>query len=127
MRPFTNSQLWPIIDKLGDMTSIPEVWSIHLISLQLVFKREGWKLGRAWFKDPPSLFMNAAFFIQLRLPFWIGIQIRPFTKRYFQTGLGWKGNGRLAFLFRFQTDESSAIGMDGPNVGQATYMNDGTR
>lgn len=69
--------------------------------------------------------MNAALFVQLRLPFWVGIQIRPFTKKYFQCGFGWKGNGRLAVLFRFQTDESSAVGMDGPNYGQATYMNDG--
>lgn len=129
MRPFKNSPIWPVIDRLGDMTAIPFEWSIHLISLQFIFKRVGggWQLGRLWFHDTPSLFMNAAFFIQFRLPFWIGIQIRPFTQRYFQCGLGWKGNGRLAFLFRFLHDKSAAEGMDGPNVGQATFMNDGNK
>lgn len=68
---------------------------------------------------------EGALFLQIRLPFWMGIQIRPFTKRYFQCGLGFKGNGRFAVLFRFQTDESSAAGMDYPNYNQATYMNDG--
>lgn len=126
MRPFATSPLWKLIDWLGDHTAIPERYSIHILSLQCGFvDHVGFTLVRLIYRDPPSLFMNAALFVQLRLPFWIGIQIRPFTKKYFQCGLGWKGNGRLAVLFRFQTDESSAVGMDGPNVNQATYMNDG--
>jgi hypothetical protein len=128
-RPFPDSQIWPVIDWLGDHTAIPESWSIHLISLQCVFKKVTgrWMPVRIWTIDPPSLFMNGAFFIMLRLPFWIGIQIRPFTERYFQCGIGWKGNGRLGILFRFLHDDSAAAGMDGPNYGQATYMNDGNK
>jgi hypothetical protein len=126
MRPFATSKLWPIIDWLGDHTAIPERYSIHLLSLQCgFFDKYGFTLARLIYRDPPSLFMNGAFYLQIRLPFWVGIQIRPFTKRYFQCGFGWKGNGRAAILFRFQTDESSAAGMDFQNHSQATYMNDG--
>jgi hypothetical protein len=128
-RPFENlTTLWQIIDWLGDRTAIPERYSIHLLSLQCgFFDHVGFTLARLIYRDPPSLFMNGVFFLQMRLPFWIGIQIRPFTERYFQCGIGWKGNGRLGIPIRFQHDESSAAGMDGPNYGQATYMNDGAK
>jgi len=130
MRPFATSPIWKLIDWLGDYTAIPEKYSIHVVSFQCGFfdlVYPAFDVMRIIYRDPPSLFMNGFFFIQIRLPFWVGIQIRPFTRKYFQCGFGWKGNGRLAILFRFQTDESSAIGMDGINVGQATYMNDGTK
>jgi hypothetical protein len=130
MRPFASSPIWKLIDWLGDHTAIPEARSVHLISLQCGFFDliyPGFNLLRVIYRDPPSLFMNGVLFLQLRLPFWIGIQIRPFTKKYFQCGAGWKGNGRLAVLLRFQTDESSAAGMDGPNFGQATFMDDGNK
>lgn len=130
-RPFANSQIWKLIDWLGERTCIPENWSVHVLSLQCGFFDHTYtgcfNLSRLWFRDTPSLFMNGVFFIQLRLPFWIGFQIRPFTSRYFQCGIGWKGNGRLAVLLRIQTDKGSAEGMDGPNYGQATYMDDGTK
>lgn len=127
-RPFPTSKLWPVIDWLGDHTTIPEKWSIHLASVQCgFFDPIGFTLARLIYRDPPSLFMNGFFFIQIRFPFWVGVQFRPFTKKYFQTGIGWKGNGRFAILFRVQTDESSEIGMDGPNWGQAKFMDDGTK
>lgn len=132
-RPFANlTSMWRFVDWLGDLTVIPESWSIHLLSFQCgfvdrIYGRSAFNLARLWYRDTPSLFMNGVFFIQLRLPFWIGIQMRPFTQRYFQCGVGWKGNGRLALLFRFQTDKSSAIGMDFPNSGQSVGMNDGTK
>jgi hypothetical protein len=84
-------------------------------------------LLRFWYRDTPSLFMNGVIFLQIRVPFWVGLQVRPFTARFFQCGIGWKGNGRLAVLFRFQTDESAATGMDAPNFGQAKFMDDGTK
>lgn len=131
MRPFANSRIWPVIDWLGDHTAIPEAWSIHLLSLQFGFfdtKYPGaFDIFRIWHQDPPSLFMNGFFFIQFRLPFWVGVQFRPFTTDYIQLGFGWKGNGRFGIPIRRQHDESSAIGMDGPNYGQATYMNDGPK
>lgn len=132
MRPFASSPIWPLIDWLGDRTAIPESWSIHLLSVQW-----GWGSAsrpdlsnlRIWTRDTPSLFMNGLFFIQLRLPFWIGVQIRwaATGRAYLQTGLGWKGNGRLAVLLRMQSDESAAVGMDGPNYGQAVGFMDGTK
>lgn len=155
-RPFPTSSLWIFLDWLGNKTAIPEKYSIHVLSLQCGFldrihSRSAFNLARLWFRDPPSLFMNGALFLQIRLPFWVGIQIRPFTERYFQAGLGFKGNSRFAMGFywvifwpvlcllfgwswwyltllamiRFQTDESSAAGMDFQNHSQATYMNDG--
>ena len=132
MRPFSTSTIWKLIDWLGDHTAIPKSWSIHLISFQCgfidrIYSKSAFNIVRLWYRDTPSLFMNGLLFLQLRLPFWVGIQIRPFTKRYLQCGFGWKGNGRLALLLRIQTDESSAIGMDGPNYGQTTYMNDGNK
>lgn len=132
MRPFAQyTTLWKIIDWLGDHTAIPDKYSIHILSLQFgMFDsvyQGAFDVFRIWYKDPPALYMNGFFFLQLRLPFWIGIQIRPFTQRYFQCGIGWKGNGRLAILCRIQTDESAAAGMDGVNVGQASFMNDGTK
>lgn len=129
MRPFANSPIWPVIDKLGDLTAIPEKWSIHIFSLQCGFLDRNYNainLARLWLNDPPSLFMNGALFIQFRLPFWIGLHIRFHPKYLFQTGLGWKANGRLAILCRVQTDESAASGMDGPNYGQASGFSDGT-
>lgn len=131
-RPFAQyTTLWKIIDWIGDCTAIPEKYSIHILSIQAGFIDSvypgAFDLLRMWWKDTPSLFMNGVFFLQLRFPFWIGIQIRPFTARYFQCGIGWKGNGRLGLLFRFLHDESSAAGMDGPNKGQTTGMNDGTK
>ena len=46
-------------------------------------------------------------------------------KALFQTGIGWKLNGRLGLLFRFQSDKTSAAGVTGPNFGQATGFNYG--
>jgi hypothetical protein len=131
VRPFPTSPIWLAIDWLGDHTAIPESWSIHFFSLQIGFfdmlYSGAFNLLRFWYRDTPSLFMNGVVFLQIRTPFWVGIQVRPFTARFFQCGIGWKGNGRLAVLFRFQTDESAATGMDGPNFGQAKFMDDGTK
>lgn len=131
MRPFADSPIWRLIDWLGDKTAIPESWSIHMFSIQSVFfdmqYSGAFNLLRFWYRDTPSLFMNGVFFLQLRIPFWIGIQFRPFTDRYFQCGIGWKGNGRFGIPFRFLHDSSSEAGMDGPNYGQASYMEDGTK
>ncbi len=132
-RPFANlTRVWAIIDRLGDLTAIPDRYSIHILSLQLgffdsMYPKDGLSF-RLWYRDPPSLFMNGMIFFQIRFPFWIGLQLRlPYIQHYFQCGTGWKGNGRLAVLFRFQTDASSAAGMDGANTGQALGLNDGTK
>lgn len=130
-RPFSSSPLWPVIDWLGDKTAIPEAWSLHLFSVQIGFFDRlysgAFDVMRFWYKDPPSLFMNGVVFAQLRLPFWVGLGIRFSPSHFFQCGIGWKGNGRLAILLRIQTDESAEEGMDGPNYGQAIGMMDGTK
>ncbi len=131
-RPFVNlTTMWKVIDRLGDHTAIPEKYSIHILSLQLgmfdMTYKGAFDILRVWYRDPPSLFMNGVLFLQLRLPFWVGLQLRPSTKKYLQCGIGWKGNGRLAALFRVQSDESGADGMDGANSGQASGLNDGTK
>ncbi len=74
--------------------------------------------------------MNGIIFAQIRAPFWIGLMIRwcgTCSPSYWQGGIGWKGNGRLALLFRFQTDTSAAAGMDGPNSGQPQAWADGPK
>mgnify|MGYP001583980010 CR=1 FL=1 len=73
-----------------------------------------------------SLYYNGLVFFRLMFPFWIGIHIR-FGKRFLQTGIGWKLNGRFALLFRIQTDESSAEGTHGPNYGQSVSYDCGTK
>lgn len=77
-----------------------------------------------------SLFYNAVFFVRLSLPFgnFGSFRWSPRTdkKALFQTGIGWKLNGRLAILFRVQSDKTSAAGVTGPNLGQATGFDYGT-
>ena len=68
-----------------------------------------------------SMFFNAVFFLRLSFPFGIFASFRwssSTTKRaMFQTGFGWKLNGRFGIPFRFQSDTSSAEGVTGPNTG----------
>lgn len=42
-------------------------------------------------------------------------------------GIGWKLNGRFGAIFRWQSDESAAEGTHGPNYGQATGWECGTK
>lgn len=50
------------------------------------------------------------------------------NRRYIQTGLGHKLNGRIGVLFRIpKNDESSAKGSHGPNHGQASGWTCGTK
>lgn len=136
VRAFTNTKwgaaIWSAIDWLGNKTAIPEKWSIHMFSVQ-------WGWGPSWKNirfylgprnDPPSLFMNGIIFFQIRFPFWIGLMVRwcgSCSPSYWQGGLGWKGNGRFAILFRLQTDASAAKGMDFPNVGQSNGWEFGSK
>lgn len=118
---------WPL---LLDQDSIKPMFACYLGC-----KRDGrWILGRAWFGNQPwdsSLFWNGVGFVRISLPFWIGIGIRwsgsATGKAYVQTGIGWKGNGRFGILLRGQSDKSSAAGVSGPNYGQATGWDEGTK
>jgi len=75
-----------------------------------------------------SLFWNGIIFFRLMLPFYVGLQLRwcaNCNPSFFQIGLGWDLNGNFSGVCRFQTDESAAAGVSGPNLGQATGWNDG--
>lgn len=73
-----------------------------------------------------SLFMNGVWFVRLTLPFGIWLHLKPTINLRFQCGIGWKGNGRFALTFRFQSDEEAARGVLGPNHGQARGWERGT-
>lgn len=126
-RPFANATwLWDAIDWLGDKTAIPES-KVHTLWAGLW----GWgsysrpdlrnievHSGTSGFTD--SLYYNGVVFLRISAPFDFRLQVRVWPTWLFQCGLGWKGNGRFAPTLRFQTDASAAVGMDGPNYGQAS-------
>lgn len=111
----------------------PERW-IPLVCLCLGYKAErGWG-GFVLFggsdKDV-SLYHNGVFFLRLALPFWLGLGVRwrgtGQGRECFQFGIGWKRNGQLGLNIRVQSDGSAAAGTTGPNFGQATGWNEGTK
>jgi hypothetical protein len=100
--------------------------SIRTVAVAWIFKEDGiWSL-KPRLCGTKSLFWNAQFFLRLSLPFGIFFGMRLTKNHLFQCGVGWKLNGRLAILFRFQTDESAARGVQGPNYGQSTGYDFGT-
>jgi hypothetical protein len=99
---------------------------IRSIGIAWIFKEEGnWKFSPR-LTGLQSLFYNAQFFWRLSLPFGLFFGMRLTKTRLFQCGVGWKLNGRLALLFRFQTDASAAAGVTGPNYGQSGGWDYGT-
>ena len=107
---------------LGNATAIDDA-KVKSIGIAWLFKD-----NRVWKFIPhitgeQSLFFNAVFFLRLSFPFGVFASFRwssSTTKRaLFQTGFGWKLNGRFGLLFRFQSDASSAAGVTGANLGQA--------
>lgn len=77
-----------------------------------------------------SLFYNGVFFIRFNWPLGLFGSFRwsaaTDRKALFQCGIGFKLNGRFALLLRVQSDKTSAAGVTGPNVGQATGFDYGT-
>lgn len=114
---------------LGNATAIDDA-KIKSIGIAWLFKENGAWVFRPRITGEQSLFFNAVFFLRLSLPFGIFTSIRWSSSEtktsIFQTGLGWKLNGRLASLFRFQSAKSSAAGVTGKNFGQAHGFNYGT-
>lgn len=115
--------------KVGNATAIDSD-SVKSVGLAWLFQE-----GSRWRFAPritgnTSLFYNAVFFVRLAWPFGLFWSIRwsprSDCKALFQTGIGWKLNGRLALLFRIQSDKTSAAGVTGPNLGQATGFEYGT-
>jgi len=114
--------------KLGNLTAIDDSY-IKSVGIALLFKDPKWDF-KPLVTGNDSLFYNALLFLRLSLPFglFFGFRWSPATdkKALFQCGIGWKLNGRLAVLFRIQSDESAAAGETGANTGQATGFNYGT-
>jgi hypothetical protein len=117
----------------GDPSSPLNKWpllldsdSIKSIGIAWIFAEQGIWNFIPRITGNQSLFYNAAFFVRLAFPFGVFFHFR-FTNQYlFQTGIGWKLNGRFAILFRVQTDTSAAAGTSGPNYGQSPGYEYGT-
>jgi len=115
--------------KIGNVTAIDSDY-IKSFGIAWLFKENGkWNfIPRK--TENVALFYNAILFLRFSLPFGVFASIRwsgsTVTKALFQCGMGWKLNGRLAILFRFQSDASSAAGVTGPNFGQAQGFEYGT-
>ena len=107
---------------LGNATAIDDA-KVKSIGLAWMFKENGAWVFKPRVTGEQSLFFNAVFFLRLSFPFGIFASIRwsesSTSRALFQTGIGWKLNGRFGLLFRFQSDASSAAGSSGPNTGQS--------
>lgn len=113
---------------LGNATAIDDGY-VKSIGIAWLFKENGqWKFMPR-ITGQQSLFFNAVFFLRLSLPLGIFASVRWSSatdkKSLLQTGFGWKLNGRLGILMRIQSDKTSAAGVTGPNLGQATGFNYG--
>lgn len=102
---------WPLLLDTDSIKSIGIAW---------LFKENGTWNFLPRLTGSQSLFYNAQFFLRLTFPFGIFFGARIGSTYLFQCGVGWKLNGRIAVLFRVQTDASAAAGTSGPNYGQAT-------
>ena len=118
-----------LLYKVGNLTAIDSDW-VRSVGIAWLFKEQGeWKFMPR-ITGNTSLFYNAVFFLRFSLPFGLFWSLRwsesRVRKALWQAGIGWKLNGRLAVLFRFQSDASSAAGVTGANVGQAQGFEFGT-
>jgi len=113
---------------LGNITAVDSDW-IKSVGVAWLFKEEGRWVFTPRVTGEHSLFFNSLFFLRLTTIgcFWsVRWSSSSTAKALWQAGIGWKLNGRLALLFRFQSDKTSAAGVTGPNTGQATGFEYGT-
>ena len=114
---------------IGNITAIDSDL-VKSIGIAWLFKENGKWAFTPRITGNTSLFYNAVFFVRLSLPLGIFASFRwsdsTIKKALFQTGIGWKLNGRLAILFRVQSDKTSAAGVTGPNLGQSGGFEYGT-
>ena len=122
------NEFW-LLWKLGNLTAIDSE-RINSKGIAWLFKENGKWVFKPREVGNQSLFYNAIFFIRFCWPLGLFLSLRwspsETAKALFQTGLGWKLNGRFAILFRIQSDETSAAGVTGPNTGQARGFEFGT-
>ncbi|MRD73284.1 hypothetical protein HCX48_00545 [Rhodocyclus tenuis] len=119
--------------RLGNATAIGGE-RVRSIGIAWGFRENGRWRWRPRITGQQSLFFNAVVFVRLTwvdfmpVGFFASVRWSPSStaKALLQTGIGWKLNGRLAVLFRIQSDQSSAAGVTGPNSGQAPGFEYGT-
>jgi hypothetical protein len=89
---------------------------VTIVTLYLMYWWVFVPVGLAWYWSVlvKALAMPFAF-----SGFFVGVRLTA-TRLWQFSGIGWKNNGRIALLFRFQTDASAAAGVHSPNPGQAT-------
>lgn len=124
-----------LIWKLGNLLSVDEDYTKGY-GLAFGFKENSkWNFIPRFTKDD-SLFYNAILFFRLvtlfgfiPVGFFFGFRWSGSTtkKAYLQSGIGIKGNGRFAILFRVQSDPSAATGYNAPNYGQSIGWEFGTK
>jgi len=121
-------------DRITNVLDLPERRIVPLVAVCIGFKRYGrWVPGWVRFGHAAdqSLFYNGVFFCRFALPFFIGFGIRwsgsTTSRAFLQTYFGWKLNGQFSIVFRIQSDQSAAAGYTGPNYGQASGWNEGTK
>lgn len=126
------------LKNLKDKMSIDPRHVVPLVCFQWGCSEKGDKpdLTSAWIEwgrsdKDYSLYHNGLFFLRLTWPLgffwglrWTG---KPVKRQYLQTGIGYKLNGQWAFTFRFQNDKSAAEGTWGPNVGQSSRWQCGSK
>jgi hypothetical protein len=138
-----------VLDRIREALAIHPKWAFPIVSLSLGYRTVGeftqhardydssddrqytvrrWgariTLGSG---DEKSLYWNAALYVRVNAPFGVWIGVRLSESRIFQTGIGFKLSGVLGANFRFQTDDSAAAGVTGPNYGQERGWWDGTK
>lgn len=88
----------------------------------ICWDKEGW-----YNPGTKSLYYQGIFFLRLCWPFgwWLHIRVHPEWQR-FQTGFGFKINGRFGANLRLQSDKEAEEGVSGPNWGQAKGWDRGT-
>lgn len=90
------------------------------------FKRLAVRVGSGC--QTRSLFRNGLVYVRLLWPFGLFLHVRwcgSCRRAFLQAGVGWKLNGRFAVLMRVQSDDSAAVGVYGPNTGQAQGWREG--
>ena len=114
------SESW-LMWKLGNLLTVDED-SMRSVAVAWIFKEDGkWNFVPR-VTGSQSLFFNAVIFVRILWPFGLYWMLRwsaTGSRAYWQSGFGFKGNGRFSITFRIQGDKASAAGVTGPNLGQA--------
>lgn len=85
-----------------------------------------WDAQGIYRPEARSLYYNGYAMARLNWPLGVFLHLKPLRNLRIQLGIGWKLNGRFALIARAQSDKSAAVGVHGPNIGQAIEWDRGT-